>query len=93
MLVSAGLSGAMRTYRHSSAFGAYPGGVAVRRAPDPGPIRGDWGELSDLFVRPFAVLSQGRGEASTTLIERVANHGSLVELLTGDSSGRPCPVR
>jgi hypothetical protein len=22
-----------------------PGGVAVRRAPEPGPIRGDWGEL------------------------------------------------
>jgi hypothetical protein len=26
-----------------------PGGVAVRQAPEPGPIRGDWGELSVLF--------------------------------------------
>jgi hypothetical protein len=25
------------------------GGVAMRRAPEPGPIRGDWGELSILF--------------------------------------------
>jgi hypothetical protein len=34
------------------------GGVAVRRAPEPGPIRGDRGELSDLTYtlprRPFA---------------------------------------
>jgi hypothetical protein len=30
-----------------------PGGVAVRRAPEPGPIRGDQGELSILFqARP-----------------------------------------
>jgi hypothetical protein len=29
------------------------GGVAVRRAPEPGPVQGDRGELSDLFlVRP-----------------------------------------
>jgi hypothetical protein len=26
-----------------------PGGVAVRRAPEPGPIRGDRSELSDLL--------------------------------------------
>jgi hypothetical protein len=26
-----------------------PGGVAVRRAPEPGPIQGDRGELFDLF--------------------------------------------
>jgi hypothetical protein len=59
--VSAGLNGAMRTYRHLFAFGAYPGGVAVHRAPEPGPIRGDWGLLSVLFMRPFAVLSRDRG--------------------------------
>jgi hypothetical protein len=56
--VSAGLGGDMRMYRHSPTFGACPGGVAVCRAPEPGPTRGDRGELSDLFVRPFAVLSQ-----------------------------------
>jgi hypothetical protein len=66
----------------------------VRRAPEPGPTRGDWGKLSDLFVRPFAILSHdGGGEVSTTPIERVTNRGSLVELLMGDSSGRLCPVR
>jgi hypothetical protein len=59
--VSAGLGGAIRTHRHSSALGAYPGSVAVCRAPEPGPTRGDRGELSDLFVRPFAVLPQDGG--------------------------------
>jgi hypothetical protein len=59
--VSAGFSGAIRTYQHSSAFGAYPGGVAVCRALEPGPTRGDRGELSDFFVRPFAILPQDRG--------------------------------
>jgi hypothetical protein len=59
--VSAGLGGAMRTYRHSFAFSAYPGGVAVCRSPEPGPTRGDQGELSDLFARPFAVLPQDGG--------------------------------
>jgi hypothetical protein len=50
--VSAGLSGAVRTYQHSSAFGASPGGVAMRRAPEPGPIRGDRSELFDLLYAP-----------------------------------------
>jgi hypothetical protein len=59
--VSAGLGDATRTYRHSPAFGAYPGSVAVRRAPGPGPTRGYRGELSDLFVRPFTVLPQDGG--------------------------------
>jgi hypothetical protein len=59
--VSAGLSGAMRTCWHLPAFGACPGGVAMRRDPEPGPTRGDRGELSDLFVRPFTTLSQGGG--------------------------------
>jgi hypothetical protein len=59
--VSAGLGGAMRTCRHPSAFGTYPGGVAVRRAPGPVPTQGDRGVLSDLLVRPFVVLSQDGG--------------------------------
>jgi hypothetical protein len=33
----------------------------VRRAPDPGPSRGDRGVLSILFIRPFAVASRDRG--------------------------------
>jgi hypothetical protein len=40
--------------------------------------------------RPFVGR---RGEVSTIPIERVANRGSLIELLAGGSSGRPCPVR
>jgi hypothetical protein len=59
--ISAGLGGAMHTFRHLPAFGACPGGVAVRRAPEPGPTQGDRGELSGLSVRPFATLSQGGG--------------------------------
>jgi hypothetical protein len=59
--VSAGLGGAMRTYRHLSVFGAYPEGVAVRRAPELGPIRGDRDTLSILLIRPLAVLPRDRG--------------------------------
>jgi hypothetical protein len=46
---------------HTSAFGTYPGGVAVRRAPEPGPSRGDRGVLFVLFTHPFAVPLQDRG--------------------------------
>jgi hypothetical protein len=59
--ISAGLGGAMRMYRHSSAFCAYLGGVAVHRAPEPGPMRGDRGMLFVLFLRPFVVPSRDRG--------------------------------
>jgi hypothetical protein len=59
--VLAGLGGAIRMCRRLRAFGAYLGGVAMRRAPQPGPVRGDRGGLSDLFVRPFAVPPWDRG--------------------------------
>jgi hypothetical protein len=36
------------------------GGVAVRRAPEPGPIQGDRGELYDLFLTHPRRLSAGR---------------------------------
>jgi hypothetical protein len=65
----------------------------MRGAPEPRPIRGDRGVLSVLFIRPLAILPRDRGEVSTTPIERVANRGFLVELLSGDPSGRSCPVR
>jgi hypothetical protein len=75
---------------HTLAFGAFPGGVAVRRAPEPGPSRSERGALR-LVYTPLPRPSAGqRGEASATPIERVENCGFLVELLSGDSSGRPC---
>jgi hypothetical protein len=92
--VLAGLGGGMHMCRHLHAFGACPGGVVVHRAPEPGPAQGDRCELSDLLVRPFTVLPRGqKGEVSTTPIVRVVNHGSLVELLMGSSTGRLCLVR
>jgi hypothetical protein len=66
----------------------------VRRAPEPGPVRGDRGELSDLCLNaPSPSLRGTEGEVSATPIDQVADCGVLVELLPGDSSGCPCPVR
>jgi hypothetical protein len=77
-----------------SSAGAIQGGVAVRQAPEPGPVRGDRVELYDLFLNaPSSCLRGTEGEVSATPIERVANCGFLVELLVGGPSGRPCPVR
>jgi hypothetical protein len=66
VLVSAGISnipaslgGATRTYFALSTFGA-PQEVAVHRTPEPEPIRGDQGELSDLFCSLPRRLSVGR---------------------------------
>jgi hypothetical protein len=74
--------------------GANQGGVAVRQAPEPGPVRGDRVELYDLLLNaPSPSLRGTEGEVSATPIERVVNCGFLVELLVGGSSGRPCPVR
>jgi hypothetical protein len=77
-----------------SPAGANQGGVAVRQAPEPGPVRGDRVELYDLLLNaPSPSLRGTEGEVSATPIGRVANCGFLVELLAGGSSGRPCPVR
>jgi hypothetical protein len=66
----------------------------VHRAPEPGPVQGDRGELSDLYLNaPSPSLRGTEGEVSATPINRVADCEFLVELLSSDSSGRPCPVR
>jgi hypothetical protein len=71
-----------------------PGGVAVRRAPEPGPVRGDRVvALRLVFNAPSPSLRETEGEVSATPIDRVADCGLLVELLVGGSGGRPCPVR
>jgi hypothetical protein len=61
--ISAGFGGTVWMCRRSRAFGAYLGGVASRRAPDPGPIRGDRDGLSNFSVCPLAVPPRdgGRG--------------------------------
>jgi hypothetical protein len=74
--------------------GCNPEGVAVRQAPEPGPVRGDRVELYDLSFNAASPSLRGmEGEVSATPIERVADCEFLVELLAGSSSGRPCPVR
>jgi hypothetical protein len=90
--VSASLGGAVRMYQHSSTFGASPGGVAL--SPRAWAHSRRSGRALRLVCTSLRHPSAGwRCEASTTPIERVANRGFLVELLAGDSSGRPCPVR
>jgi hypothetical protein len=59
--VSAGLGGAMRTYLAHVCVRAFLGGVAMCRAPDPGPSQGDRGVLSVLFTRHFDVPPQDGG--------------------------------
>jgi hypothetical protein len=53
----------------------------------------DQGLSQLLLYAPFvAFLQGGRGE-SATLPSEGTDHGVSSELLTGDPSGRPCPVR
>jgi hypothetical protein len=48
---------------------------------------------SAFIIRPFIAFPQGGGEESAMLPSEGAEHGVSSELLTGDPSGRPCPVR
>jgi hypothetical protein len=54
VFVSTDISDVSDGFGHARATGTFrirciPGGVAVRRAPEPGPVRGDRGELFVLF--------------------------------------------
>jgi hypothetical protein len=74
---------------HIGCVRCIPGGVAVRRAPEHGPVRGDRGKLSDLYLyAPLPSLRGTESEVSTTPIDRVTDCRFLVELLSGNSSGR-----
>jgi hypothetical protein len=56
-----------------------PGGVAMRRAPEPGPIHGDRGELFDLFLtrpRPPSVGRRVRFPQPPSIGSRIADSSS-----------------
>jgi hypothetical protein len=59
--VSAGFGGAMRPYQHSPAFGACPGGVAVRRAPSLGPLEAIGASSSTCLCAPSPPLRRAEG--------------------------------
>jgi hypothetical protein len=91
--ISAGLSGATHTYLASSAFGAPQEVQPCVEPPSLGPFKAiGTGSPTSLYA-PSPSLRGMEGEVSVTPIERVANCGFLVELLSGGSSGRPCPIR
>jgi hypothetical protein len=92
--VSAGLGCAMRTYLVHACVRCISRRCSHASSPRAwAQSRRSRGALR-LVYAPLRRPSAGqRGEASTTPIERVTNCGFLVELLSGDSSGRPCPVR
>jgi hypothetical protein len=48
--------------------------------------------LSRLFYTPFVAFPQGGRGESAMLPSEGTEHGVSSELLTGDPSGRPCPV-
>jgi hypothetical protein len=54
----------------------------VRRAPKPGPIRGDRGELFDLIVRPRPPFAGGMGEVVHASHRTSRESWALVESLT-----------
>jgi hypothetical protein len=55
--------------------------------------REDGQGLTQLFHTPLRRLSARRWGESAMLPSEGAEHGVSSELLTGDPSGRPCPVR
>jgi hypothetical protein len=66
----------------------------VRVAPEP-PHRARGRSRTDsaFIIRPFVAFPQGGGGEGTMLPSEGAEHGVSSELLMGDSSGRPCPIR
>jgi hypothetical protein len=65
----------------------------ARAAPEPlHRARGRSRTDSAFIIRPFVAFPQGGGGKRHVALEG-AEHGVSSELLTGDPSGRPCPVR
>jgi hypothetical protein len=97
VFVSTGIGDVPTGYGHAhmtdtSCVRCTPGGVAVRRAPEPGPFEVIGVSSPSCFNAPSPSLRGAEGEVSTTPIDRVTDCGFLVEPLSGCSSGRPCPV-
>jgi hypothetical protein len=91
--ILAGIGGATCTYLALSAFGA-PRGCTRASSPRAwARSRRSGRALRLVLYAPSPSLRRTEGEVSVTPIERVANYGFLVELLSGDSSGLPCPIR
>jgi hypothetical protein len=66
----------------------------ARAAPEPlHRVRGRSRTDSAFIIRPFVAFPQGGGWESAMLPSEGAEHGVSSELLTGDLSGCPCPVR
>jgi hypothetical protein len=62
----------------------------------PEPLHGARGRsrtVSTFIIRPFVAFPQGGRGESAMLPSEGAEHGVSSELLTGDPSGRSCPVR
>jgi hypothetical protein len=73
-------------------------GLAVagfaRAAPEPlHGARGQSRTVSTFIIRPFVAFLQGGRGKSAMLPSEGTEHGVSSELLMGDPSGRPCPVR
>ena len=54
---------------------------------------GDQGQTRFFYILPCVAFPQGGGGESAMLPSAGAEHGVSSELLTGNPSGRPCPVR
>jgi hypothetical protein len=66
----------------------------ARAAPEPPHrARGRLGTDSAFYICPCIAFPQGGGGESAMLPSEGAEHGVSSELLTGDPSGRPCPIR
>jgi hypothetical protein len=66
----------------------------VRAAPEPlHGARGRSRTISTFIIRPFVAFRQGGRGESAMLPSEGAEHGVSSELLMGDPSGRPCPIR
>jgi hypothetical protein len=72
------------------------GSAVAWRESSPKPLHGARGRsrtVSTFIVRPFVAIPQGGRGESVMLPSKGTEHGVSSELLTGDPSGRPSPVR